>query len=78
MKLRSLAMKQLIASYEKSFAIVTRRIADLRDAKKQPGISPEVRDDLNIRLKVLYEERRELKQDIGDMKSYLRAWGESL
>lgn len=76
--MRSLAMKQLIASYEKSFAIVTRRIADLRDAKKQPGISPEVRDDLNIRLKVLYEERRELKQDIGDMKSYLRAWGESL
>ena len=78
MKLESLTMKQWIASYEESLAMILARIAELRDAKKQPDISPKVRDDLDIRLKVLREERDELKRDISDMKSYLRAWGESV
>ena len=71
-------MKQWIASYEESLAMILERIAELRDTKKQPDISPKVRDDLDIRLKVLREERDELKRDISDMKSYLRAWGESV
>ncbi len=78
MKLESLTMKQWIASYEESLAMILQRIAELRDTKKQPDISPKVRDDLDIRLKVLREERDELKRDISDMKSYLRAWGESV
>lgn len=78
MKLESLTMKQWIASYEESLAMILQRIAELRDTKKQPDISPKVRDDLDIRLKVLREERDELKRDISDMSSYLRAWGESV
>ena len=78
MKLESLTMKQWIASYEESLAMIVQRIAELRDAKKQPDISPKVRDDLDIRLKELREERKELKRDISDMSSYLRAWGESV
>lgn len=69
-------MKKLIASYEESLAMITKRIKELNAAKKQPDISPKLRDDLDIRLKVLRTERLELKRDIGDMQSYLRAWGE--
>ena len=69
-------MKNLIESYEDSLAIITQRINELREVKKQPDISPKVRGDLDIRLKVLRIERQELKRDIGDMQSYLRAWGE--
>ena len=76
MELESLTMKQWIASYEESLAMVTQRIKELNAAKEQPDISPELRDDLDIRLKVLRAERLELKRDIRDMQSYLRAWGE--
>lgn len=75
-ELESLNMKKLIASYEESLAMITKRIKELNAAKKQPDISPKLRDDLDIRLKVLRTERLELKRDIGDMQSYLRAWGE--
>lgn len=78
MKLKSLTMKQWIASYEESLAMILQRIAELREAKMQPDITSMVRDDYDIRLKVLREERDELRRDIGDMKSYLRAWGESV
>ncbi|MBQ8921702.1 MAG: hypothetical protein IJ060_12525 [Oscillospiraceae bacterium] len=74
--MESLNMKKLIASYEESLAMITKRIKELNAAKKQPDISPKLRDDLDIRLKVLRTERLELKRDIGDMQSYLRAWGE--
>lgn len=75
-ELKSLSMKEWIASYEESLAKITQRIKELNAVKKQPGISPKLRDDLDIRLKVLRDERLELKRDIGDMQSYLRAWGE--
>lgn len=74
--MKSLTIKELIASYDESLAKVLQRTAELRNAKKQPGITPKVRDDLDIRLKILREERDELKRDISDMQSYLRAWGD--
>lgn len=67
------SMQELLESYEKSLQLVQKRINELRLQKEQPGITPKERDNLASRITILYEERAELKCDITDIRSYLRA-----
>lgn len=74
--MRSVPLKDLAAEYENTLANVKAHVRKLNADKKKPGITPKEEDDLTQRIRLLNEECRELRRDIFDMQSYLRAWGE--
>lgn len=66
-------MKQLLASYENSKAVVHNRIKFLNAEKKREDIPDSEVCDIERRLNLLRQERKELKQTIADIRSYIKA-----
>ena len=66
------SFRRLIGEYEVSLQKVGDCIKALREFRKQRGHDL----DLDRRIELLYQERKELRETIGHLKSYLRAWGE--